>query len=53
MQTLEDTSVENNEKFILSAKYDETLPVSFNSTAEITIVDNDGEDNSELNVLEY
>jgi len=44
VQTFEDTLVEDNEKFILSAKFDETLPVSFNSTAEITIVDNDGED---------
>ena len=45
VQTYEDTSVEDNEKFIISAKFDETLPVSFKSTAEITIVDNDGEDN--------
>lgn len=42
VQTLNDMIVEDNETLILSADVDETLPVSFSSTAEITIIDDGG-----------
>ena len=43
VQTLDDMIVEDEETLILSAKVDDNIPVSFSSTAEVTIMDHQEE----------
>ena len=46
VQTLNDMIVEDEETLILSAKVDDNIPVSFSSTAEVTIMDHQEENST-------